>query len=426
LATRTVCRVNRILSPWSTARTWHALAFVGLDLPFGVIAFTLTVTLFALTVGLLVTFLLALPVAWVLFASTTALGAVERSRIGALLDTDLPNPHAALQPGSVLNRLGQRVKSASRWRELAYLLLSLPVGVLAFAVVVSVWSGSFALAALPTYVSALPGGTAAFGLFDVGSGAAALVAAAIGLLGVVVVAPWTMLGVVALQRGLAIRLLAPGRESRLAAEVSRLESRRVSAVDSAESERRRIERDLHDGAQQRLVKLGMDLGMAHEHFDDDPATARRLVGEAHLEAKAALVELRDLVRGFHPAILEDRGLDAALSAVVARSAVPVSLRIEASERPSAAVESAAYFIIVEAVTNVAKHAHATKASVSVERRGDRLAIDVSDDGVGGATLVGGTGLVGLVERVNALGGWLHLLSPTGGPTTVLVELPCAS
>ena len=200
----------------------------------------------------------------------------------------------------------------------------------------------------------------------------------------------------------------------------------VSAVDSAEAERRRIERDLHDGAQQRLVALAMDLGMARERFEDDPQHAQQLVAEAHEEAKAALVELRDLVRGFNPAILQDRGLDAALSSVVARSPVPVRLDVDVAPRPAATVESTAYFVVTEALTNVAKHAHATEARVSIARRGDRLAIDVTDNGTGGADAARGTGLNGLSERVHTLGGWMQVLSPAGGPTSVLVELPCAS
>src|SRR5262249_34594038 len=160
-------------------------------------------------------------------------------------------------------------------------------------------------------------------------------------------------------------------------------------------ERRRIERDLHDGAQQRLVSLAMDLGRATERFDENPQEARELVADAHVEAKAALADLRDLVRGFHPAILEDRGLDAALSAVVARSRVRVRFSVDAAERPPAAVESTAYFVVTEALANVAKHALASTATVSIARHGPRLAVEVGDDGVGGADPATGTGLRGL-------------------------------
>jgi signal transduction histidine kinase len=289
--------------------------------------------------------------------------------------------------------------------------------------VVTAWCGSAALVGLPFYVSALPGDSAEFGLFDVSSGVAAWCAAIVGVVGFVVAAPW-LTTAVGWFHGVVVRaLLGPTRRSALVEQVTKIEASRVAAVDSAEAERRRIERDLHDGAQQRLVALAMDLGMARERFDDDPEQTRRLVGEAHEEAKAALGELRDLVRGFHPAILEDRGLDAALSAVVARCPVPVQLDVDVATRPSASVESAAYYIVTEALTNVAKHSGATSARVTIARRGERLVIDVSDNGRGGADGANGTGLRGLAERVQSLGGWMSLMSPVGGPTSVLVELP---
>ena len=170
----------------------------------------------------------------------------------------------------------------------------------------------------------------------------------------------------------------------------------------------------------------MNLGIARQRLDDNPEQARELVGTAHDEVKSALKELRDLVRGIHPVILEDRGLDAALSAVVARSSVPVALRVDVGLRPPPAVESAAYFIVSEALVNVVRHSGARSASVEIARRGDRLTIAVADDGIGGADPAGGTGLSGLAHRVAALDGWMQVVSPPGGPTTVLVEVPCGS
>ena len=147
---------------------------------------------------------------------------------------------------------------------------------------------------------------------------------------------------------------------------------------------------------------------------------------AHEEAKAALSEIRDLVRGIHPVILEDRGIDAALSAVVARSPVPVVLDVQIAERPPAAVESAAYFVVTEALTNVARHSGATRANVSIARAADRLVVEIRDNGHGGADASKGTGLHGLRERVAGMGGTTYVISPEGGPTTILVELPCGS
>jgi signal transduction histidine kinase len=151
-----------------------------------------------------------------------------------------------------------------------------------------------------------------------------------------------------------------------------------------------------------------------------------MVAEAHEEAKAALKEIRDLVRGIHPVILEDRGLDAALSAVVARSPIPVTLDVQLPSRPPAAVESTAYFVVSEALTNVAKHAHATRAKVSIARAGDRLVVEIHDNGQGGADADAGSGLRGLRDRVEGMGGSIFVISPNGGPTTVSVELPCGS
>ena len=201
-------------------------------------------------------------------------------------------------------------------------------------------------------------------------------------------APWVTVGIGRLELALATSLLGRSATQEHVAQVTQLETSRSAAVDSAEAERRRIERDLHDGAQQRLVALAANLGAAREKLDrDEIEEGRVMVAVAHEEAKSALREIRDLVRGIHPVILEDRGLDAALSAVVARSPIPVSLDVTVAERPPAAVESAAYFVVNEALTNVARHAMATKAFVSIARAGDRLVVEVRDDGIGGAELL---------------------------------------
>ena len=213
----------------------------------------------------------------------------------------------------------------------------------------------------------------------------------IGALGLALLAPWATVALARLGVAEACWLLGPTRGGDLEARVTQLETSRTAAVDSAEAERRRIERDLHDGAQQRLVALAVTLGEARERMDTDPEVGRELVEQSHEEAKAALKEIRDLVRGIHPVILEDRGLDAALSAVVARCPVPVTLDVQVAERPPAAVESAAYFVVSEALTNVARHAEARRAWVTLARQSDRLLIEVRDDGRGGATESAGTG-----------------------------------
>jgi signal transduction histidine kinase len=196
-------------------------------------------------------------------------------------------------------------------------------------------------------------------------------------------------------------------------------------VDAAESERRRIERDLHDGAQQRLVALAMELGRAQARFDDDLDTARRLVDHAHVEAKAVLTELRNLVRGVHPPVLSDRGLDAALSGLAALCPVPVDVEVDVPVRPKPVVEAAAYFVVAEALTNVAKHSRASRARVVVEGHGfpGTLSVVITDDGIGGAD-ADGAGLRGLADRVEGVDGRLTVESPPGGPTIIAGELPC--
>jgi signal transduction histidine kinase len=234
--------------------------------------------------------------------------------------------------------------------------------------------------------------------------------------------PWVVRGLATANRAIVRGML--GRD--VTERVRALTASRTAAVDLAAEDRRRIERDLHDGVQQRLVTLAMDLGRAKEKLDTDPARAKELVGEAHEEAKRAITEVRDLARGIHPAVLTDRGLDAALSALAVRSPIPIEVNVDIAERPPASVEAAAYFVVSEALANVAKHANATRASVTVRRSGDRLTIQVQDDGAGGAEVTEGSGLAGLRDRVGALDGELDLLSPAGGPTVLMVEIPCAS
>jgi signal transduction histidine kinase len=206
--------------------------------------------------------------------------------------------------------------------------------------------------------------------------------------------------------------------------VEQLAQTRAGVVDAADAERRRLERDLHDGTQQRLVSLAMNLGMARAQAAS-AAEARQAIADAHDEAKAALTELRHLIRGLHPPVLEDRGLDAALSGVAARLPIPVRLTVDVPRRPPPVIEAVAYFVVSEGLTNITKHAQASQAEVFVQRSGDRLHIIVSDDGVGGANPARGTGLAGLAKRASSVDGTFEIISPLGGPTLLTVDLPCA-
>jgi len=218
-----------------------------------------------------------------------------------------------------------------------------------------------------------------------------------------------------------IRLGAPP-DAELERRIDVLTTTRAGAVDAQEQELRRIERDLHDGAQARLVALGMSLGLAEQKLATDPEEARSLLAEAREGTREALEELRDLARGIHPPILADRGLGAAVAALAARSPVRVDVSVE-GERPPPAVESAAYFVAAEALANAGKHAQATRVEVRIGRSQGRLVVEVTDDGRGGAA-PSGTGLLGLRRRVEALDGTLQVVSPEGGPTTVRAEMPC--
>ena len=222
----------------------------------------------------------------------------------------------------------------------------------------------------------------------------------------------------------ARRLLGPSETIVLADRVQTLSASRAAAVEAADAERRRIERDLHDGAQQRLMSLAVHLGIARKTLKDVPPDAMSVIIDAHEQVKEAMAEIRDLVRGLHPAVLDDRGLDAALSGVAARSAVPVRLTVGSTGPLSASVETVAYFVVSEALANVVKHSRAKQAAVDVTRTGGLLLIQVSDDGVGGADAQRGTGLTGLAQRVASVDGRLRLTSPSGGPTILTAELPC--
>jgi signal transduction histidine kinase len=230
---------------------------------------------------------------------------------------------------------------------------------------------------------------------------------------------------------LARKLLGPGPREALTQRVESLARSRADLVDAADAERRRIERDLHDGAQQRLVSLAMNLGMARERLDGESEPVRQALASAHDESVLALTELRQFIRGLHPAVLSDRGLVAALSGLAARAPLPVKLQVDVPRPASAAVEAVAYFIVSESLANVAKHAQATQAEVAVTRARDVLRITVTDNGRGGAAPgsrdgASHTGLRGLEQRAAAVDGTLSIDSPFGGPTVITAELPCES
>jgi signal transduction histidine kinase len=224
---------------------------------------------------------------------------------------------------------------------------------------------------------------------------------------------------------IAIALLGRARTEELVQRVEHLAQARTGTVDAADAERRRIERDLHDGTQQRLTALAMNLGVARATLPDLSPSAQAALDQAHAEAKEALVELRGIVRGLHPAVLDDRGLDAALSGLAARAPIPVSLDVVVPQRLPRPVEAVAYFVVSEALTNVVKHSGADRAQVTARLVDGRLHLRVVDDGTGGADPTQGSGLVGLRQRVASVDGDLTIESPLGGPTVLEAVIPCA-
>jgi signal transduction histidine kinase len=410
------------------ARSWRELGYVLLGLPIGVLLFTYAVTMVSLGAGLLVTFL-GIPVLAAGLAGLRGFGAMERARARGLLRLDVADP----EPLRTKKRgasawMGAVLKSGTSWRTLLYALLYLPWSVFSFVVAVNFWVYGWALLTYPLWFWVFPMYAGQDGLQIYGDQGHHIyldnpfeitVTAMVGLL-FTLATPWIVRALTMVDRLMVHGLLGP---TRLSARVVELESDRGVVVDTAAADMRRIERDLHDGAQARLVALAMDLGLAKEKLAEDPRAAARMVDDAHGEVKTALQELRDLARGIHPAVLTDRGLDAALSAVASRCVVPVQVEVDLPSRPAPAIEGIAYFTVSELLQNISKHARASWAGVDVWRVEDRLMLQVVDDGVGGADASGGSGLAGLAERLDAVDGILVVDSPVGGPTRVTAELP---
>ncbi|TVL93593.1 sensor histidine kinase [Streptomyces sp. SAJ15] len=416
-------------------RAWREFLYLLLSLPMAVVSFTYAIAMLSLGVGLLITFL-GIPVLGVALAGCRGLGVVERVRARALLRLDVAEPEpvrvASRKKGSggVVGWVVALLKSGTSWRHVLYAILHFPWAIFGFVVSVTLWTLGWTMLTYPLWKWTLPeyGDQPGIQLYGNEDGTeniyletpleAALTSACGALL--VLASPWLFRGLTAVDRLLVSGLLGP---SRLATRVWELESDRGTVVDTAAADLRRIERDLHDGAQARLVALAMDLGLAKEKLLEDPEAAARMVDDAHGEVKLALQELRDLARGIHPAILTDRGLGPALSAVAARCTVPVHVMVDLPERPAPAIEGIAYFTVSELLQNVSKHSRAHRATIDVWRAEGRLMLQVTDDGVGGAVLSGGAGLAGLAERLDAVDGILVVDSPPGGPTAITAELP---
>ncbi|MGW0909912.1 sensor histidine kinase [Streptomyces sp. NPDC002853] len=364
------------------AQTWKEIAHLLANLPIGVAGFVYVVVTLAAGGGLAVT-VVGLPLLAGALLGARLIGRAERARARKLLGLriDEPSPMPKQRGHGFFSWLWSSLKDPVGWRTMLYSFMRLPWGVVTFAVTLT-------------------------GLFVLWP-----------------VLPYIVRGLTNADRAMARGLLSPSDE--LERRIVELESDRGVVVDTAAADLRRIERDLHDGAQARLVALAMGLGLAKEKLLEGQAddTVAAMVDEAHGEVKLALQELRDLARGIHPAVLTDRGLDAALSSVASRCTVPVKVTADLPARPAAAIEGIAYFTVSELLQNVSKHSGARTASVDVWRADQRLLIQVWDDGGGGARLDGGSGMAGLADRLGAVDGLFVIESPEGGPTTITAELP---
>ncbi|MFJ3900387.1 sensor histidine kinase [Streptomyces sp. NPDC090025] len=362
--------------------TWKEIGHLLANLPCAVLGFGYAVVTVCVGVGLAVT-VIGLPLLALGLAGARGIAGTERARARALLGLHVDRPSPLPKADGFFPWLWAQLKDPVAWRSQLYGFIRLPWGVLTFALTL------------------------------------------ISLVVLWPLLPFVARGLANADRAMVRGLLSPSDE--LERRIAELESDRGVVVDTAAADLRRIERDLHDGAQARLVALAMGLGLAKEKLLDDPEAAAAMVDEAHGEVKLALQELRDLARGIHPAVLTDRGLDAALSAVAARCTAPVQVSVDLAERPAEAIEGIAYFTVSELLQNVSKHARATSAAVDVWRAGDRLMLQVRDNGVGGARLDGGgTGMAGLADRLGAVDGVFVVDSPEGGPTVVTAELPWRS
>ena len=417
------------LAVFTARRTWGELLYAVLGLPLGIAGFVFTVTTLSVSGGLLITFV-GLPLLAFSGLVSRYLGVGVR-RLGDVLVGEpiaAPAPFRA-QPG-LFGWLESCLTDGTAWRARAYLLLKLPLGILTFVTAVAFWSYGLGAVTYAIWRPFLPCNSPSSGqchrgmqfgdnyTFDTPFRIVLVTVAGILL---VFAAPWVVRAAVLVDRLVARPLLGPTARN---ARVEELEHSRAAAVDDAATTLRRIERDLHDGTQARLVSLAMNVGLAKEKLAEggDPAEAQRLLDSAHVTAKEAIAEVRDLARGIHPPVL-DAGLDAALETLAANSVIPVSLTTSLHNRPAPAIETIAYFCVAELLTNVAKHSGARSATITARTEGASLVLEVADNGSGGAQVGAGTGLSGLLERVGMVDGTLVVHSPPGGPTVATIRLP---
>ena len=409
-------------SPFQAASWWATVA-IGLGFGIAILSGALLSTVFSVGGSLLI-WLVGIPIIALGLELAGRFARLERWRM-TLVDPRplVPHPYRPLNGmpqapyGAWLRTWAEaEFLDASRWLDIVYFLILVPLALLEFVVSVGLWLTAAALLLASILLAVLRPPTV--------WAPSVVLAFVLGLL-LIPVAASVSRGLMRLHRAVVQGLLCVDPAEALRRDNERLRGSRAAALELEASELRRIERDLHDGAQQRLVSLAIDLGRAEERIDSDPVAAKAIVVDARAQARLALAELRDLVRGTMPAILVDRGLEAALASVAAACPVPTSIvsAMAPGERLSPVVERAGYFVVVESLANVAKHSGAGRCEIGLRSDGGTLVIEVRDDGRGGAAVTPGGGLAGLADRAEAIDGTLRLTSPAGGPTVLRVELP---
>lgn len=402
-------------------KSWKILRdslFLATSFVFGLFNFVTLLVMFTVGSSLAIV-VIGIPILVATFALVMYLAQLERSRIRVFQGVNIPSPYRDVSiNGNFFSRVWRFGRTAALWRDAAFMFLLFPIGIVSLVIVSLPFSFLFA-PLVPLF-----GGEVDILFWNVNSFGESLFGLVV--FAILLVPMSIVINLAAhVHVELAQRFLGSSVEEVLTERVEELTESRSAVMRAMHLERRRIERDLHDGAQQRLVSLAMELGLAREKMDTDVEGARKLIEESHEDAKLVLQELRELVRGIHPAVLTDRGLDAAISAVAGRSRIPVEVEVELEGRQPDEVEGTAYFVVVEALTNIAKHSQATEANVNIKRESGWLMVTVEDNGRGGANPEDGSGLRGLRDRILALDGTFDLESPVGKRTKILVEIPCA-
>ncbi|GAA3161365.1 sensor histidine kinase [Planomonospora alba] len=398
-----------------------------LGFPLAVVAFVLLVAGFAAGVGTVIVWV-GLPVLAATLMVARGFADLERRMLPEVLGRPVARPRYRRAPEGAggFRRMVNPLTNGQSWLDLLHGIVNFPIALVTFCLTITWWVGTVLGLTAPVYgwiTANIPGNTGLAELIGLGDSALmeVVLTTVIGLLFALTL-PVVLRGAALIQAGLGRAMLTGVAE--LHERIDDLAEGRAAAVSAEANALRKLERDIHDGPQQRLVSLAMDLSRAQRQLRRDPQAVDQMLAQAITSTRETLDELRALSRGIAPPILTDRGLAPALAALAGRCTVPVELDVQTEQRFPAAVENAVYFVVAEALTNVAKHSHATVCTVTLSRTGDVLMLTIGDDGVGGAHVAKGHGLSGLADRLRAVDGELSVDSPAGGPTVIVAEVPC--